>query len=298
VVRRLSARGVATRALVRNRAKAAAITALPHVEIAEGDLSKPETLGPALRGIESAMLISSSEPTMLDVQTNFIVAAKAAGVRHLVKLSGIIPDVASPFRFARMHGEIEQRLAASGLEWTNLRAGEFMHSYFRAVPAILAKGILPLPMADARIASIDVGDIAEAAVATLLQPGHQGKNYPITGPDSLTMTEVAARLSAAVGKAIRYVDVPPDQARQAQLAAGFPPYLADALFELFDRATQRQGGRGVPDADDGLWHPVDLVRRVRHVDRSRAGRAPCARTARRRTCPARPPSTRSRLELA
>ena len=109
------------------------------------------------------MLISSSDPTMLEVQSTFIDAAKEAGVAHVVKLSGIMPELDSPFRFARMHGEIERRLEDSGLAFTNLRAGEFMHSYFRQVPSIVGKGALFLPMADAKIASIDVGDIAEVA---------------------------------------------------------------------------------------------------------------------------------------
>src|SRR5262249_38670182 len=122
------------------------------------------------------------------------------------------------------------------------RAGEFMTAYFRQVPSILAKGAIFLPMAGARIASIDVGDIAEVAVITLTSPGHEGKIYPITGPDALTMSEGAARLSGATGRTIRYVDVPPDDAKRAQLAAGVPPYMADALAELF--AERRNGAEG------------------------------------------------------
>lgn len=242
LVRVLSQRGVPVRALVRNPAKAAALAALPHVEIAEGDMARPETLVGALRGVERAMLISSSVPEMLDVQTNFIDAAKKAGVRHVVKLSGIMPELDSPFRFARMHGEIEQRLEASGMAFTHLRAGEFMPAYFRQVPSIVAKGALFLPMENARIASIDVGDIAEIAADTLTRAGHEGKIYPLTGPEALTMAEVAERLSAVTGKPIKYVNVPPEDARKAQLAAGMPPYLADALFELF--AERRKGKEG------------------------------------------------------
>ena len=233
LLRRLSARGVAVRALVRNPAKAGAIAALPQVEIVQGDMARPETLTAALRDVDRAMLISSSDPMMLDVQSNFIDAAGKAGVKHIVKLSGIMPELDSAFRFARMHGEIEKRLEASGMAFTHLRAGEFMAAYFRQVPAIVAKGAMFLPMDDARIASIDVGDIADIAADVLTSSGHEGKTYPLTGPEALTMTQVAEKLSAATGKTIRYVNVPPEAARQAQLAAGMPPYLADALFELF-----------------------------------------------------------------
>jgi uncharacterized protein YbjT (DUF2867 family) len=239
LVRRLSARGVAVRALTRSAARAGALALLPHVEIVEGDMARPETLAPALDGVERAMLISSSELSMVEVQSNFIEAARQAGVKHVVKLSGIIPDLDSPFRFARMHAEIERRLEASGMAFTQLRAGEFMASYFRQVPNIVAKGALFLPMADARIASIDVGDIAEVAVIALTTPGHEGKVYPLTGPEALTMSEVAEKLSIATGNTIRYVNVAPEDAKRAQLAAGLPPYLVDALVELF--AERRKG---------------------------------------------------------
>jgi uncharacterized protein YbjT (DUF2867 family) len=248
LIHRLSARGVAVRALVRDPAKAAAIAALPNVEIVQGDMARPNTLTAALSGVDRAMLISSSDPMMLDVQTNFIEAAGKAGVKHIVKLSGIMPELDSAFRFARMHGEIEKRLEASGMAFTHLRAGEFMPAYFRQAPNIAAKGAMFLPMEEARIASIDVGDIAEIAAKVLTSPGHEGKTYPLTGPEALTMTEVAAKLSAATGKPIRYVNVPPEAARQAQLAAGMPPYLADALFELFAERRNGKEAKVWPDA--------------------------------------------------
>ena len=239
LVRLLSARGVPVRALVRDASRAAALSSLANVEIVEGDMERPGTLDEPLRGVDRAMLISSSNASMLDAQSNFIDAARKAGVAHVVKLSGIIPDIDSPFRFARMHGEIELKLERSGLAYTHLRAGEFMHSYFRQVPAILARGALLLAMEEARIASIDVGDIAEVAAAALTQPGHEGKTYPLTGPEALTMAEVAEKLSAATGREIRYVNVAPEEAKRARLAAGVPEYTADALDELF--AERRKG---------------------------------------------------------
>jgi uncharacterized protein YbjT (DUF2867 family) len=239
LVRKLSAKGVPLRALVRNAAKAAEIAALPNVEIAIADMAKPETLPAALAGVDRAMLNSSADPAMVEVQSNFIAAAAKAGVRHVVKLSGIMPELDSPFRFARMHGEIEKRLEASGMAFTHLRAGEFMPSYFRQVPMILAKGALFLPMENQRIASIDIGDLAEIAALVLTNPGHEGKIYPLTGPEALTMTEVAERLSAATGKTIKYINVSPEDVRKAQLAAGVPAYIADALAELF--AERRKG---------------------------------------------------------
>jgi uncharacterized protein YbjT (DUF2867 family) len=176
-----------------------------------------------------------------------IAAAREARVRRVVKLSGIIPDLDSPFRFARMHGEIEQRLEASGLAYTHLRGGEFMTAYVRQVPSIVERGVLALPMADARIASLDVDDLADVAAHVLTTDGHDGKIYPLTGPTANTMTEVAAQLSIAIGKPVRYVDLAPEDAQRAQLAAGVPPYLVAALAELF--AERRAGKEGTVYAE-------------------------------------------------
>jgi uncharacterized protein YbjT (DUF2867 family) len=247
LLRLLSARGVPVRALVRDANKAGGLQTLPNVEVVEGDMARPETLAAALRGVERAMLISSSDPAMLDVQTNFIEAAKKSGVAHVVKLSGIMPERDSAFRFARMHGEIEHRLESSGVAYTHLRAGEFMPSYFRQVPSILAGGSFFLPMEDAKIASIDVGDLAEVAAITLTSDGHAGKTYRLTGPQALSMAEVAQQLSAVSGKTIAYVNVSPEAHKEANLARGMPPYLAEALVELFAERRNGKEGQVFPD---------------------------------------------------
>jgi uncharacterized protein YbjT (DUF2867 family) len=240
LLRRLSAQGAAVRALVRHPAKAAAIAALPNVEIVQGDMAHPETLATALHDIDRAMLISSSDPLMLGVQTNFIDAARKAGVKHIVKLSGIMPELNSAFRFARMHGEIEKRLEASGMSLTHLRAGEFMPAYFRQVPMITAKGAMFLAMEDARIASIDVGDIAEIAARVLTSSGHEAK------------TSGGADHDGSRGKALRRdrQDYPLCQCAAGSCAAG-PACRGNAalprrrIVRIVRRAAQRQGGEGL-----------------------------------------------------
>jgi uncharacterized protein YbjT (DUF2867 family) len=241
LVRLLSAKGIPVRALVRNISNPIVtfLKSLPNIELVEGDMSKGETLAGALNGVERAMLISTSDPAMVEVQTSFIKSAKNSGVKHIVKLSGIIADLNSPFRYARMHAEIERNLEDSGIDFTHLRAGEFMQSYFRQIPSILAKGSLFLPMANQKIASIDVADIARVAAMILTGSGHEGKAYFITGPEALTMFEVAEKLSIVLGKKINYINLPPEEAKRAQLAAGMPQYTADALEELF--AERRKG---------------------------------------------------------
>jgi uncharacterized protein YbjT (DUF2867 family) len=122
--------------------------------------------------------------------------------------------------------ELVRRLSAKGVP-------------VRALVRSAARGALFLPMEDAKIASIDIGDVAEVAATVLTSSGHEGKIYPLTGPEALSMAEVADKLSAATGKRIQYINVTPEEAKRASLAAGVPPFNADALAELF--AERRKG---------------------------------------------------------
>jgi uncharacterized protein YbjT (DUF2867 family) len=234
VIREFARRKTPVRALVRSRARARDLETLPDVELVEGDMRRPETLEPVLRGVERALMISSSDPQMLETQCTFIDAAKRAGVRHVVKFSGKESGAgfdAKRFRFTRMHEEIETYLERSGLAWTHLRPSQFMQVYLREAPSIVSKGALPLPLGDARLSPVDLEDIANVAFALLGEEGHEGRIYEMTGPEALTMAEIAERISDAVGKTVRYVNVTDAERRQALLGAGVSPYFADALDE-------------------------------------------------------------------
>ncbi|HLZ61413.1 MAG TPA: SDR family oxidoreductase [Ktedonosporobacter sp.] len=229
VIREFASLGYPVRALVRSRAKAQALETLPTVEVVEGDMLRAETLASALSEVDRVLMISSADQQMLEAQCTFIDAAKKAGVRHIVKFSGLSSALDSPFLFTRMHAEIERYLERSGLAWTHLRPSQFMQMYLREVPSIVAESAFFLPMEDAKLAPVDVEDIAKAAVALLHTPGHEGKSYDMTGPEALSMTEIAEQISLAIGKTVRYVNISQAERKRALLAAGVPPYFADAL---------------------------------------------------------------------
>jgi uncharacterized protein YbjT (DUF2867 family) len=200
------------------------------VEVVEGDMLRPETLTAALSGVDRVVLISSSDQQMVETQTTFIDAAKRSSVRHIVKFSGLsAADVHSPFMFGAMHAEIEAYLERSGLAWTHLRPSQFMTEYLREVPTILAQSAFFLPLADAKLVPVDVADIAKAAYRLVTTPGHEGKVYAMSGPESLTMEEIAEQLSHAVGRTVRYVSISREERSQALLAAGVPAFFVDAL---------------------------------------------------------------------
>jgi uncharacterized protein YbjT (DUF2867 family) len=252
VVREFARQGAPVRALVRSRARARALEAFPTVEIVEGDLARPETLRAALDGVDRALLISTADPQMVETQCAFIDTAKRAGVRHVVKFSGRGASTDSRFRFVRMHAEIERHLERAGLAWTHLRPGQFMPVYFREVRTIVAHDTIALPLADARLAPVDMDDIARVAFALLSGAGHEGRVYEMTGPEALTMTEIAAHISRAIGRTLRYVDVTPAEARRAWLAAGMPPAFVDALDELFGERRRGVESRVCLDAHEAF----------------------------------------------
>ncbi len=92
-------------------------------------------------------------------------AAKQADVRRIVKFSGRGASLETPFRFNRMHAEIERYLEQSGLEWTHLRPSQFMQVYFGEAPTIASEGVFYVPLEDTRLAPVDVEDIAKAAAS-------------------------------------------------------------------------------------------------------------------------------------
>src|SRR5215472_4998574 len=195
VIREFARQQTPVRVLVRNRAHARELQTLPTVEVVEGDMLRPETLGAALDGVDRVLLISSARERMIQTQCMFIDAAKSAGVRHIIKLSGKESGVGfnpDHFRSTWEHEHIEDYLEHSGLAWTHLRPSQFMQFYLPPAPTAVDvdKSELLLPMENARLSPVASEDIAKVAFAVLHSEGHEGKSYEMTGPEALTMAEV------------------------------------------------------------------------------------------------------------
>jgi uncharacterized protein YbjT (DUF2867 family) len=235
------------RVLVRDRTNAQWLENVPTVEIVSGDMSDRSGLTPALEGVERVLMISSPAMNMVETQSTFVDACKSAGVRHVIKFSGLDARPETRFPFGRMHWEIEQQLERSGLAWTHLRPTGFMQEYLREAPSIINDGALYLPLADVRLNPVDLIDVAKVAFLVLRDGGHEGETLPLTGPEALTITAIAEHISSAVGKAVRYVPISAAQRRQALIAHGVPAEFADALDE---QVTERLKG--------GLESKVDL----------------------------------------
>lgn len=236
LVKLFQARGVRARVMARDPNK----LTTTGLEIVRGDFADPKSLDAALAGIERAFLLSAPDIRSVELQGNFIEAARRAGVKHLVKVSSIAAAPDAPCRFLRWHAEIEKRLADSGIPHTNLRPGFFMQNMLWMAGSIKAEGAFYAPSGPGKMGMIDVRDIAAVAFKALTEDGHAGKSYTLTGPEALSHADAAQKLSRVIGRRVRHVDVSPSDFRKTMLDAGMPEWFADGLNELY--AWVREGG--------------------------------------------------------
>ena len=243
IVLQLASLGILTKALVRDMAKATPFRG-KCVHVAVGDLNEPTTLEEAFQAVDRALLLPANNANQVEQERTFIDTAKRAGVQHIVKFSALGgDDPKSASRIIRWHAEAEDYLEASGLAWTHLRPCIFMQNLLGSAASIAGEGAFYSPLGDTRVAHVDVRDIAAVALETLTERGHEGKAYTITGPEALTYSEVAEKLTAALGKPVRHVDVPPEQFKQSLLGAGMPDWSADALLEIFEHVMKPLGAQ-------------------------------------------------------
>ncbi|HZI13461.1 MAG TPA: SDR family oxidoreductase [Myxococcus sp.] len=228
VARQLIAAGVRPRLLVRTPAKAREFEG--KADIAQGDLNDAASLERALQGVEKLFLVAAGvDGQQLEVKA--IDAAKKAGVKHVVKLS-VFGAEQETLTFARWHRPAEKHLEASGMAWTHLRPVNFMSNMFGNIDSIKGQGAFYAPTGDGKSSLIDPADIGAVAVKALTQPGHEGKAYTMTGPEALSGAEQAAILSQALGREVKFVDVPPEAARQGMAGAGMPGPYVEAVMDL------------------------------------------------------------------
>lgn len=227
----LAQRGIPFRAMVRNPDQQTELTALPGVEVVAGDFNDPSTLAAALRGMERAFLLTPSSEQAEVQQLRFVEEAQNAGVRHLVKLSQLAADEHSPVRFLRYHAVVEAAIRRIGMDFTFLRPNLFMQGLLSFRSSIAESGQFFAPIGEAHISVVDVRDIAAVAAAALTEAGHAGRTYTLTGPESLTHTDMSQQLTATLGRPVTFVNVSSGQMRAALSSIGFPDWQADGLLE-------------------------------------------------------------------
>jgi uncharacterized protein YbjT (DUF2867 family) len=225
VVAALVDRGQPVRALVRDPARAQ----FPEsIEVIAGDLGRPDTVEPALDGVDGVFLLGG-----FDTLPGLLERMRTAGVGHVALLTsrcvvGGKPDNA----ITRMWLDSEAAVQGSGLAWTIVRPSGFHSNALRWLPQLREGDVVRAPWPDVAIASIDPADIAAVATTALVDRGHDGQALAISGPQPLTPGDQVATLARTLGRPLRYEPLSDGEAR-AGMAENTPPPMVDALFRFF-----------------------------------------------------------------
>jgi uncharacterized protein YbjT (DUF2867 family) len=224
LVGQLVGAGVQVRALVRS-----ADANLPDgVHFAVGDLNEPNSLAHALEGAKGMFLLSGYRGL-----SALLKRAREAEVERVVLLSGgsaVASNVENAI--SRYMLDSEEAVRGSGLAWTILRPFAFMSNAMRWLPQLRAGDLIKLPFAEIANAVIDPHDIARVAAATLLDRGHDGQAYRLSGPESLLPADQVRVLAAVLERPLRSEPQSDEEAR-AEMSANMPAEYVAAFFSFY-----------------------------------------------------------------
>jgi uncharacterized protein YbjT (DUF2867 family) len=220
VARELAARGVQMRLIVRDPTAA---PQLPGAQVAVAAYEDTEAMAKALEGIDTLLLVSGHEdPDRVSVHRKAIDGARRAGVERIVYTSfmGAAPN--ATFTYAREHSATEMAIREAGISLTSMRNS--LYADF-APQFVGADGVIRAPAGHGRLAWVARADVARLAAVLLVEPGHEGQIYDVSGPHAIDMHETARILTKATRRAITYHSETPDEARASR--AGNPDWLVE-----------------------------------------------------------------------
>ncbi|SDM18723.1 NmrA family NAD(P)-binding protein [Maricaulis salignorans] len=230
------------------------------------DWDKPAGWAAVLTGVSAVYLTFAPDlaiPGAGEAITAFVAAAKSAGVRHIVLLSG--------------RGEVEAQASErivqdSGLDWTIVRASWFNQNFTEGefLPMVQA-GEIALPAGDVVEPFVDANDIADVAIAALTEPGHAGELYEVTGPRLLSFADIAAEISQVTGRSVRFVDIPHEVFIDGLVAAGLSETMVWLLDYLLATVLDGRNARLGDGVQRALGRPpADFIDFARDAARSGA----------------------------
>jgi len=217
--------GRVVRALRTSGADVRGMARRPHEGCVLGDLADPASLDAACAGVRRMFLVSSPTREQVRLETHAIEAAERAGLDRIVKVSNI-PIQGLETGLHGNHRSIERRLASSPVRSTVLQPS-FFTTVVDKQRDLVAGGKLVLPTGPGRIAWIDPTDIAQVAAEALTRDDLVGALH-LTGPEALDGDDVATRLG------VHRLDPPPEQWRDAAVASGLDPWLAESTVHLYE----------------------------------------------------------------
>ncbi len=245
--------GLSVRAFVRNAQKAEGLKK-GGVEIFEGDLSNQQAIHAAAEGMDAVLSITPAGPEAVAQGNAVTQAAKAAGIKHLVRLSAIKAAEDAPTENGRSHFQTDKEITASGIPYTILRPHFFMQNLLMSVPTILGQGNMYWGMGQGRLGMIDVRDIADCVVTLLTNGGHEGKIYNPTGALSIDFNEAAAIISKGIGKSVTYTPVPLEAVGEALISMGQGEWVAKLMMDYSKAYSENWGNYTNDDVETITGH--------------------------------------------
>ena len=211
-------------------------------EIVVGDFLDLASVRNAVRDVQRIYFCYPPADRLLEATTNLAIAAADERIDGVVNMSQISAREIAESPLAFQHWQSEQVLDWADIGASHIRPTFFAEDlYLFTGPSIASEGKMVLPFGTERHAPVTAHDIANVVVGLLANPApHTGERYVVTGPQNMTLVEMAAVLSSELGKSVEYVDVSIEQWRQALVEqAGFPTFLAAHLAAV---AKDHQGG--------------------------------------------------------
>ena len=217
VAQRVAARGIRQRLI---DLPGSQVPDLPHSERATmTGYADHDSMQEALAGVETLFLVPVREhPERVSVHTAAVDAAVAAGVRRIVYSSFLGAGSDSTFTLARDHFATEEHIRSKGVAFTFLRGS----AYLEVLRWIIGSdGVIRGPAGDGRLAPVARDDMADTVAAVLTSDGaHDGETHDVTGPESISLQQVADEFSLVTGKKIAYVNETPEEAWKSRRASG------------------------------------------------------------------------------
>jgi len=229
VARQLAAAASPQRLLVRDAGRAPELEGTVPAVVTYSD---PVGAKAALEGVETLFMVSAAEAEdRLQQHCTFVDAAAAAGVQHIVYTSFFGAAADSTFTLGRDHFATEERIRASGMDFTFLRD----NFYLDFLPLLAGvDGVIRGPAGDGVMAAVARADVARSAVTVLRDPAlHIGRTYDLTGPEDLSLARAAELLSAGTGRTITFHNETLEEAYASRASYGAPPWQVDAWVSTY-----------------------------------------------------------------
>ena len=246
-------------ALVRSPEKAASLQA-QGIELRHFDYDQPDTLVPALQGVDKLLLISANEIGRRTPQHKAVIdAAVEAKVLYLAYTSLLRADT-SPLGLSQEHRETESLIQASGLTYTFLRNNWYVENYLAAAGHVVETGTLFGAAKDGKINAATRADYAEAAAKVLTSSGHENKTYELASSDSFTLAQLAETLQQVSGQNVHYQNLTAEDYTQGLLQAGLPAGLVDVIVDADINSIDGAMQSDRKDLEHLLGHPTTSLR--------------------------------------